>query len=191
MGNALSVDENTFKERAAFNCKLPVKENLWLNSQIPDLGIVKVGAQIETPLIGEQGFHYLQKKVELLPKNIYPAKAVEIKSTDPGLLTPGKKNVNAFFTLGTYTLADLVSNRKIGLPNENFFWFLLSFLVTTGRELEAQMEYHPDISPHSISVNRNGDLMLSNPYMNMNYARNVLEVSAFNSGKTPCCGSEL
>lgn len=191
MGNTLSVDENAFQERASSNCRLPGKENLWLNSQTPDIGIVKLGAQIKATLVGEQGFHYLQKKVELLPRSIWPAKAVERKTTDPGLIVGAKKNINAFFTLGTYTLADLISNGKVSLPNENFFWYLLNFLVTTGRELEAQMEYHPDISPYSISINRNGDLALSNPYMNLNYAQNMLEVSTLYSGQAASHNTEL
>lgn len=176
MGNTLSVDENTFKERAGPNCKLPGRENIWLNSQIPDIAVVKSGAQIETVTVGTQGLHYLQKKVELLPKCIWRAKMIEKKDIDASLLSGAKKNVNTYFTLGTYTLADLIGNGRISLPNENLFWYLVNFIISAGKELEAQMEYHPDISPYSISINKEGDLMLSNPYMNLNYASNMLEV---------------
>lgn len=184
MGNSLPVDENTFTERPGPQCHLPGREHLYLNHTVPDLAVAKTGAQVDSTVVGEQGLHFLLKKASLLPRSVWPAKAVERPDTHPGLISGGKKNLNAYFVTGTYTLADIVAQNRVQLPNENFFWYLMNFLVATGTELEAQMEYHPDLSPYAISVTRNGDLMLSNPYMNTNYAQNMLEVGQAQLGKT-------
>jgi hypothetical protein len=182
MGNQLSVEANQFTTQASSDSRLPAHGKLWLSDNYPHVGVVKDAGSIESPLVAEQGLNYLKKKVSMLPKSIYSS-SLEVDNAKDTSATGVRINYKANFLVGTYTAADLVNNQNVRLPDEDFFWYLLNFLIKTGRELEAQMEYHPDIGPHTISVNPNGDLMLTTPYMNIKYAKDMLEVRTANHRK--------
>lgn len=171
MGNTTSFphDEREFAKVSTPSARA---EGLLFNNKYPDIALKEISTQIDMTQLGEKGFEYLRKKIDMLPSQIYAAKLTKFAAVKG---SESKRNLQAYFEMGTYSLADLLASKKVALPNEDLFWYVLEFLLDTGRTLESQLEYHPDISLDTVFLTQSGQLKMTNPYMNMKYAKNMVE----------------
>jgi hypothetical protein len=147
-------------------------EGLMYSSKHPHVYLKQIHSTLSLNQLGIQGFPYLEKKVSMLPDGIRRALLVDKQDVSGG------KRVNAVFEVGAYTLGDAISHGKLK-QGEETFWTILSFLVNIGKEMESQFEYHPEVNLQTITIDQGGKLKLNNPYMNADYAREMLEVNCF------------
>lgn len=148
-------------------------QGVYLSPQHPDLAIRQLSANFQLSPTGIHSLPVLKGKTEQLPDCVLGGKLLETKDvqTRDGV----KKEVSGLILQGIYTLADLLNQGKLRLPNPDVYSTVLASLITAGKQLESKLEFPVLSTLESVYILSDGRILLSNPYLEHRYIEFQLE----------------